>query len=401
MRSYTRIGLLALTSTWLLSTNVGAADVKLGFTGPLTGPSGSLGQQLVSGIELGFTAINDAQTLPFSLSVLAKDDGYEPSQTPSLIKNMVLNDNIVGLVSSVGTPTAVSAFPILKEFKLPLIAPYTGSSLLEQEDVKPFIFTHRPSYHDEANLLASTIVQDLGIQPSEVAVYIQKDSYGEITLRSLTDALKSYGLKHANELMQIHYVRNQPNTAHAVAQILSRPTAPKAIFLISTFPAAEELITMLDQVGVSPTFAAFSFVSHDMFKGRLAATQAKVLSSQMHPCMNNSEDNSVFHRLVQDVNTYTPSVEVSSAVFEGYRAAYYIYDVLKFANLKTAPTRKEFLNALSRYEFSHKHDKSNTNLVSNSRNNGTQLWLKWYNYKTQQEFCGTSLSKELFRTANE
>lgn len=381
---------VALAVASVLLGNVSAEQVYFGFTGPLSGASGQFGQQLTSGIRLGFSRFNAQSDLPYQLSLIARDDGYEPDKTPDLVKHLVEENRVIGLVGSVGTPTTISTLPILKHYQLPLVSPITGSSLLKQDDLQSLIFTHRPNYHDEAQQLVEYVAGNLAISPKDMAVYIQKDSYGEVTLRSLTDALKSYGLNHANDLLQIHYVRNHPHTEQAVAQVLSQPSPPKAIFLISTFPAASELIRMLDKVGISPLFAAFSFVSHETLNEQLKHTKARVLSTQLHPCLDDTSS-PIIKEFLDDLKSLSPSTRATSVVLEGYMAARYIEQALIASKLTSPPTRQEFHQALIDYERSHKTDQNRTKPKIEMGQNKSGIWLEWHNHRTDKFYCGDSL----------
>ncbi|RUM50131.1 MAG: hypothetical protein DSY86_07865 [Marinomonas sp.] len=385
MRSSPYTWLTMFVFALLLSVNSKADEIRFGFTGPLSGPSGALGQELVEGIELGFARMNASAQFPFKVSLIARDDGYEPSKTPNLVRHMVEENRIIGLVGSVGTPTTISAIPVLQHYQLPLVSPITGSNLLQQEGIQSLIFTHRASYHDEAQLLAKTVAGTFGISPRDMAVYIQQDSYGEVTLRSLTDALKAFGLEHANDLLQIHYVRNQPHTEQAVAQILSQPNPPKAIFLISTFPAASELIRMLDGVGVSPLFAAFSFVSHETLNEQLEQTAARVLSTQLHPCFDNSSA-PIIQEFTDDIHRLSPSTKTTSVVLEGYMAARRIEQTLLASGFTYPPTKRDFLRALKDHESAlivqHNVD---------MKQSDHRIWLELHNHQTQKFYCGDTL----------
>ncbi|SBS29668.1 Leu/Ile/Val-binding protein precursor [Marinomonas aquimarina] len=380
----------------LLSFNSRAEELRFGFTGPLTGPSAKIGAELVQGIELGFSRINASKQLPYSLKLIAKDDGYEPKLTPPLIRSMVEQDNIAGLISSVGTPTIVSATPTLKKYQIPLIFPISGSSALKHSDIRQLIFTERASYHDEATLLVKTVVEKFGIAPSDIAVYLQKDSYGEGTLRSINEALQSYGHGKAHDLLQLYYDRNHPAAEDAVAKILSQPKQPKAIFLISTYPAAAELISLLDQVGVSPLFATFSFVSHDTLIAELQHTQAKLLSTLVRPCMEQSQS-PLIQEFFADVLEYGNLETTSPMELEGYLAARYVEAVLLQRVTSTAPSRSELLDLLRAYQESQLAATSALVIPQELEHSQYPIWLEFKDLKNKQSYCGSAIPSELIR----
>ncbi|MCO4784399.1 ABC transporter substrate-binding protein [Marinomonas atlantica] len=385
-----------VTTMLLLPLASKAEEVNLGFTGPLSGPSSLLGNQLVEGIELGLKRLNGSKELPFTVSLIAKDDGYEPARTVPIIQKLVKDENIVGLISSVGTPTLVAAIPVLKELKLPLISPFTGSSMLQSEGVSSLMFSHRASYQDEVKLLANIVAKEFNIAMSDMAIFAQQDSYGEVTMRSLTKALESHGLKNPSDILHVRYTRNNPSTEEAAAKILARSPQPKAIFLISTYPAAADLITSLDELGVSPLYAALSFVSHEALNSRLALTQAKILSTQLHPC-DNDLDSPVIKEFWQDLERYDDPSKATSIILEGYMAARQVEKVLLHFQPSRAPTRAEFLSYLTQYQRLHKNTEKE--VVENILLSQTELpiWLELINHGTGHTFCGDTLPYEFLR----
>lgn len=390
MRSFVLHWLLLLAMTSY------AEELRLGFTGPLSGPSAKLGEELVQGIELGFTRINESHQLPYQLRLVTKDDGYEPKHTPVLIRQMIDQNNIVGLISSVGTPTIISAIPTLQQFQIPLISPISGSSALKQDTISSLIFTQRASYHDEAKLLAKTVVEQFGIAPNDMAVYIQKDSYGEGTLRSLTEALKPYGLNNSNDILKLYYTRNHPSAEEAVAKILAQAKQPKAIFLISTYPAATELITLMSQVGVMPLFVTFSFVSHDTLIKQIRHTEAQILSSLVRPCMDQNRYPMV-KEFFEDVMRYGSVKTATPVELEGYLAARYVEAALLHQASDSAPNRAEFLALLSQYEKSRQAQVTSQPMNDASERAQFPIWLELQDLKKQHRDCSSALSPEFQR----
>lgn len=357
-------------------------SVNFGFTGPLSGSSTVIGQELVQGIELGFQHINNKGGLPYTLNLIAKDDGYEPARTISAIENLITEHDVIGLVGSVGTPTIISAMPLITKQKLPLVFPFSGSSLFNGENIRPLIFTHRTNYESEAHLLVKTLVEEFHLKPNEMAIYLQQDSYGDSTLRNLVAALKEYGLQDANDLLQIRYERNHSNANQAAVRIIAQPEEPKAIILISTYPAAQELIQVLNDLHVSPIFASFSFVGHEFLRQDLEGTHAKLLSTQVHPCLTHNNDPFIKEYLADRV-TYGLTDGSNSIELEGYIAARYVASVLQTQHAKAKPTRESFLKALQQYEA----DDSITKHRSLSSVDHT-LWLEWNNFQTHESLCG-------------
>ena len=105
-----------------------AADVKIGSTGPLSGSFSLLGQGVRDGIQVYFDYINDQGGVNGrKIEFISEDDGYEPMRAVASAKKLVEQDNVVALVSPVGTPSDAAMVPYVEERKVPLFAPYAFS----------------------------------------------------------------------------------------------------------------------------------------------------------------------------------------------------------------------------------------------------------------------------------
>lgn len=336
--------------TWLISAamvplSAQEDELRFGFTGPLTGPNAFLGKQMSRGIRLGFARLNDSNTLAYTVSIAALDDGYEPEQTAPLINELVSLYKVVGLLGSVGTPTAVTSLPLLKQYNIPLIAPLTGARILSSVHAKPYVFNLRANYEEEAFKLVQTLINDFHIKPKEVAILIQKDSFGEGALKGLIRALKHYGLKDANSILQIRYLRNHSAAENAAAQILASPHDPKVVFLIGTYSTSAALINLLDDVGVTPLYAAFSFVGLEPLVERVKGSNAAILASQITPPILASEL-PIVKEFLADHAQYGDQQLTTSLELEGYIAARLIEYTLQKYSPNTPPTSRQLMSYL-------------------------------------------------------
>lgn len=338
--------LVCLTlSLFLLGEKAYSSELRFGFTGPLTGPNAFTGTQVVRGIELGFKRINDSKKLNYQLLLVPLDDGYEPSRTPSQVSTLINDYGIKAILGSVGTPTNLASLSILSKHKIPLISPFTGAQSIRAERSSPFIFNTRASYTEEAHFLINILVNDLGIKPNEIAIFAQKDSYGDAGLASTIEALTGAGLKNPASILQIRHQRNSSEVSHSVADVLGVFPIPKAIIMISTYDTSTNFIKQLEVFDISPLFAAFSFTGLEALQAQISDTKAKMLITQTTPSLNNSKS-PIIKQLKEDMARFGDLAPPTTMQLEGYINALIVGQAL--LPLKDVPTSKEIEDSLKK-----------------------------------------------------
>ncbi|WP_369920242.1 ABC transporter substrate-binding protein [Marinomonas polaris] len=338
--------LVCLTlSLFLLGEKAYSSELRFGFTGPLTGPNAFTGTQVIRGIELGFKRINDSKKLNYQLLLVPLDDGYEPSRTPSQVTTLIKDYGVKAMLGSVGTPTNLASLDVLSKNDIPLIQPFTGAQSIRAERSSPFIFNTRASYTEEARYLINILVNDLGIKPNEIAIFAQKDSYGDAGLASTIEALTGAGLKDPASILQIRHQRNSSEVSNSVADVLGVFPIPKAIIMISTYDTSANFIKQLEAFDISPLFAAFSFTGLEALQAQISDTKAKILMTQTTPSLNNWKS-PIIKQLRKDMVRFGDMAPPTTMQLEGYINALIVGQAL--LPLKDIPTSKEIEDSLKK-----------------------------------------------------
>lgn len=347
-----------------------SSELRFGFTGPLTGPNKLNGTEVVRGIELGFKHINDSKKLNYSLSLIALDDGYEPSRTPSQVTKLIQDYGVKAMIGSFGTPTNLSSLGILAKFGIPLIAPLTGAQSLRIERESPFIFNTRASYTDEAYYLINLLVNYFDIAPNEIAIFAQKDSYGDAGIASTMEALLTNGLRDPASILQIRHQRNNSEVSHSVADVLGVFPVPKAIILISTYETSANFIKLLEEYGISPLFAAFSFTGLEALQAQTINTQSKVIITQTTPPLTDSSS-PIVAQMKEDMARVGDVAPATALQLEGYINALIVGRAL--LSLKKLPTSKEIEDSLKKLSKDN-YDTEEDNELAVFNRNKRHIW---------------------------
>ncbi len=102
------------------------ADIVLGMTVPLTGALAAFGA-IPQGMNAVFTKVNDAGGIDgHKITLVAKDDAYDPTKTPPLATELVEKDHVLASVFQVGTPNVAATQKIFEDACTPQLYVATG-----------------------------------------------------------------------------------------------------------------------------------------------------------------------------------------------------------------------------------------------------------------------------------
>jgi hypothetical protein len=116
-----------------------------------------LGQDLVRGSAAYFELVNNGGGIyGRRISILLKDDKYEPDPAVQNTNELIEKENAFFLFDYVGTPTLTRVLPLLKYYekeKIVNVAPFTGADPQRKPPYDKFVFNIRASYHEEMRAL--------------------------------------------------------------------------------------------------------------------------------------------------------------------------------------------------------------------------------------------------------
>lgn len=166
-RSFARMGLLA--SLLLLVPPLARAEdtIKVGIVGPFSGVYSEIGGHFKMGAA-AYQALHGDKVVGHKVELVFRDlDGIDPSKARALTQELVLKDGVQYVGGFVFTPNALSAAPVLKQAKVPLVVFNAATSSLTQ--ASPYIV--RTSYTMWQNAVpAAVVARRLKMQNVVIAV---------------------------------------------------------------------------------------------------------------------------------------------------------------------------------------------------------------------------------------
>lgn len=176
-----RYVLLAVALAFTLSacgeTEVGVTgdEILIGTWTPLTGPATEL-SVMAKAMEAYFQSVNDQGGVHGrNLRLIVKDDGYDPSRTPDVVRELIEEDQVYAIVGGNGTANCLAVQDYILGKMVPWINPGSGSRNWTIP-INAYIFTVYTSYVTEGQILAKYAVNNLEVE--RVGLFYQDDSYG-------------------------------------------------------------------------------------------------------------------------------------------------------------------------------------------------------------------------------
>jgi branched-chain amino acid transport system substrate-binding protein len=173
------------------SGNIRSGTIKMGYYGPLTGPSSLLGTDSRNGAALAVEQINQkGGVLGKKIELIEMDDKSSPEQAVKNVTKMVGVDKVDVIVGSIHSGNILSSAPIIEKAKIPEIGNGTSPSYL-QKGYK-FIFRSVPN-SDWSNPGLLNGMKELKIK--KVGILYRNDEYGKTGSAALIKNLQANGIE--------------------------------------------------------------------------------------------------------------------------------------------------------------------------------------------------------------
>ena len=304
------------------------------------GPASALGNGMKQGITVAFEEVNAAGGVHGRMIKLdTMDDGYEPDRSVALVKTVVDENNHIGLIGAVGTPTSSATQPIATEANIPFIGAFTGAGFLRDAS-HGNVFNVRATYFAETEAWIQYLVDEMGMET--IAILYQDDGFGRVGLDGVNAALEKRGMSLAAEG---NYTRN--TTAVKKALLSIRKAKPDAVVMVGAYKPVAEFIKLSRKMKMDATFVNISFVGSDALANELGDAGEDVIISQVVPFPWDSSV-PVVAQYTEALKAVDASAKPGFVSLEGYIVGRLAIEGLKAAGKDL--TRETFLAALAGLE---------------------------------------------------
>ena len=238
-------------------------EIRFGIVMPFSGSVRETARLFKVGVDVAFAKTNDAGGVNGRLlKLIAADDNYDPNKTVEAMKQLYDKEQVFGYIGNFGTPTAVTGIPYALERRALFFAPFTGANVVRHDPPDRYVFNYRASYTEETDALVRYLVKLRRLQPKQIAVFAQNDSFGDSGYQGVAKAYRALGFNDA-ALIRVNYPRNTVDVDEAINQLRLLKVPVRAVIMVATTRAAAKFIEK----------------THDLFPGLLYANISVVGST--------------------------------------------------------------------------------------------------------------------------
>ena len=162
-------------------------EIKIGNTGPYSGPASSYGTVNKS-MAAYYRMVNDQGGVNGRrINFISYDDGYSPPKTVEQVRKLVEQDEVLFTAGTLGTPTNSAIWHYMNQKKVPQLFVSTGATKWDDPKHYPWTIGWQPNYQSEGHVYAAYITEH---KPGgKIGVLYQNDDFGKDYLKGLKDGL--------------------------------------------------------------------------------------------------------------------------------------------------------------------------------------------------------------------
>jgi len=265
-----------------------------------------------------------------ALRLVSADDGYEPEKTADAMHLLYDKEKVFGFIGNVGTPTAAIALPFALDHRALFFGAFTGAGLLRRDPPDRYVFNYRASYAEETKAVVHYLVKVRRIQPKEIVVFAQQDSYGDSGYAGVQNAVRAL-LGDIPDIVRLNYKRNTVDVQDAVNALRAFKGKIKAVVMVASYRAAAKFIEKTRDLYPSLIYTNVSFGGSTALADELTLLgpqyAAGVIVTQVVPAVNSHATLVLNYK--DALAKYFPGASPDYVSFEGYIDASILAEAVK------------------------------------------------------------------------
>jgi ABC-type branched-subunit amino acid transport system substrate-binding protein len=325
---------------------VSSSSVTFGTHQPLTGPAAPGYSEIAPASQAFFNYLNAQGGINGrKITLIYKDDEYNPAKTVTVTHELVLNSKVFGLFEGLGTPTHTKVVGYLNASKVPDMFVASGCPCWDDGTTQPYTFGWQPNYTIEGKILGQYIKQHFA--GKKVGVFYQADDFGMGGLTGIRYELpasqivstQSYQPGITNVAPQISAIKA------AGAEVLVAFTTPiyTALGQLASFTLGFKPQLVISSVGIDPTTVGGLLKTFSKGKAGTELIEGAITSGYLP---SPTETSNPWIALFQKVHAqYDSGAPFDGNVVFGMANAYTLAQSLQLAGKKL--TREDLVNAVN------------------------------------------------------
>ena len=218
-----------------------ATTITIGSHQPLTGPAAPGYSEISQASNAYFQWVNDhGGVYGRTIKYLAEDDGYNPQNTSTVVRKLVLESHVFAIFNGLGTPTHSAVVDYLNTSKVPDLFVASGCDCWNQTSKWPYTFGWQPDYIIEGKITGKYVNDNFS--GMKVGYLYQDDDFGQGGVQGLDSQIPA-----ASVVSKQKYVPTNTNLGPQVAGLQAAGAQVVVLYTIPAFTA----ITMLTAAAIN------------------------------------------------------------------------------------------------------------------------------------------------------
>jgi ABC-type branched-subunit amino acid transport system substrate-binding protein len=272
------------------------------------------------------------------------DDMYNPANTPTVVRQLVLQDGVFAIVSGLGTPTHETVLQYLNANKVPDLFVASGCDCWSDASKYPYTFGYQTDYTIEAKILGKYVTDHY--QGQKVAYIYQNDDVGQGALAGLSQTIPNSAVV-AKQPYSVNDLTSPSGLANQVSAV--KDAGAQVVVLYTVNFGTVSVLKAAAQIGYHPQFVVSSIGSDPpIISGLLGPANASLEDGVVTDSYLPSEfdtGNAWISLFKQIHDQYDADKPFDGNTVYGMSAGYLFVQALKGAGKN--PTRTSLVNALN------------------------------------------------------
>jgi branched-chain amino acid transport system substrate-binding protein len=163
-------------------------EITFGTHQPLTGPASGGYSKIAPATKAYFDYVNaNGGVYGRKITYKIVDDTYNPATTQTVVRQLVQQDKVFGILNGLGTPTHTGVLDFLKESEVPDLFVASGATTWNQPSKYPGTFAYQTDYTTEGKVIGNYIKTNFA--GKKVCHFGQDDDFGRDALAGLEKGL--------------------------------------------------------------------------------------------------------------------------------------------------------------------------------------------------------------------
>ena len=220
-----------------------SSEIVIGEFGSLTGSEATFGISSNNGLKMAIDEQNAKGGIDGrKIKLITYDNQGRPEEAASVVKRLITQDNVIGIVGEVASPRTLFAAPIAQQYKIPLITPSSVDPKITR--VGDHIFRVCFTNPFQGLVMAKFAAQNLKLK----RVAILKDMKSDYSL-GLAESFEKSFKEQGGEIVATESFQNDDTDFKAqLTQI--RSSKPDGIFIPGYYTAVGLIARQVRQLGM-------------------------------------------------------------------------------------------------------------------------------------------------------